>query len=154
MPLWTPIRLSARGLRRISAYKALLSFVCSLPLAAAPSQNSVTVVADLSPQANGIATLATELGRISKSLEKNASTQELAELSNSLPPEWTVVTHQGNFTISTRYLRGQLTDGSKENAKTWTDNLNSELGSYPLTSALSDANARASRSARARSSSR
>ena len=142
MPLWTPIRISVREIRGIPC-RAFLLLVCSLPLAAAPPQNAV-VPGQVSPAPeHGIATLATELGGLSKSLEKNPSKEELAELSNSLPAEWTVVTPEGNFTISTRYLRGQLADGSRENAKTWADNLNSELGSYPLTPAPTDGSARA-----------
>jgi uncharacterized protein DUF4129 len=142
MPLWTPIRIRAQGLRRIPICKAFLFLVCGLPLATSPAQNTATPGQVSPAPEHGIATLATELVRISKSLDKHASAQELAELGNSLPPEWTVVTPEGNFTISTRYLRGQLADGSKENAKTWADNLNNELGSYTLTPAPGDPNAR------------
>jgi Domain of unknown function (DUF4129) len=90
-----------------------------------------------------VSALTDELGRISASLRENATPEKMAGLACTLPGQWTVSTNERSYTISTRYLREQLSSGSQENASAWVRNLRSQLASYSSTASGNTANARA-----------
>jgi Domain of unknown function (DUF4129) len=128
------VRLSPRmsGLSvRCSLLFALVSFIVCAPLtASAPPDNETASDSSSLHAVSDVSSLAEELGRISSALEKKASREELAVLRNSLPAQWTITTDEQNYSISTEFLRGQLSDGSSEKAKLWADNLADKLRSY------------------------
>jgi len=90
-----------------------------------------------------VSALSDELGRISASLRENAAPEKMAGLARTLPGQWTVSTNERSYTISTRYLRDQLSSGSEENANAWVSNLRSQLASYSSTASDNAGNARA-----------
>ena len=90
-----------------------------------------------------VSALTDELGRISTSLRENAAPAKMADLARSLPSQWTVSTNDRSYTISTRYLREQLSSGSEENASVWVRNLRSQLLSYSSPVSGNATNARA-----------
>lgn len=89
-----------------------------------------------------LSVLIDELGRISASLRENAP-DKMGDLARTLPSQWMVSTDERSYTISTRYLREQLSSGSQENANAWVRNLRSQLASYSSTASDNTANARA-----------
>jgi hypothetical protein len=97
-----------------------------------PTSSSVTVSA-----------LTDELGRISASLRENGAPEKMGDLARTLPSQWTVSTNERSYTISTRYLREQLSSGSGKNANAWLRNLRGQLASYSSTASGDTANARA-----------
>jgi hypothetical protein len=97
-----------------------------------PTSSSLTVSA-----------LTDELGRLSASLRENGAPEEMGDLARTLPTQWTVLTNERSYTISTRYLREQLSSGSQENASAWVRNLRSQLASYSSTAPSNATNARA-----------
>jgi len=121
-----------------AAFLGVVSFGGALPAAAsADASNS-----NPAPAASDVTAFPVELHKISTSLEKGASTQKLDELRESLPREWNVSTSEREYAISSDFLRNQLHSGSREDAKAWVDNLESEVGSYS-TQQPSGTNARA-----------
>jgi hypothetical protein len=97
-----------------------------------PTSSSVTVSA-----------LTDELGRISASLRENGAPEKMGDLARTLPSQWTVLTNERSYTISTRYLREELSSGSQENASAWVRNLRSQLTSYSSPASANTADARA-----------
>ncbi len=129
-----------RGLRIAGA---VLLLGCSLPPVSMASQDSVAGDPTRPNLDNAIASVTQQLGQISAVLGNNPAPAELASLNESLPKAWTVETPERQYSISTDYLRHQLTAGSRENAKSWVDHLASELGTYPLTRTPTKGNPRA-----------
>ena len=71
-----------------------------------------------------------EQQRFSDTLSRKLSTQELAQLRDSLPPYWTVQTEDGPFEISTQEFKEQLGTGKSDGAKVWIDHLLQESRGY------------------------
>jgi hypothetical protein len=128
------------GLKGAIVFCALfsaLSFPCVLPAAAV---QLVLVARGLAAQAAGnskpapgatdVSNFPADLHKISVLLDKEASPQKVDELRRSLPKEWSISTTKREYTISSDFLRDQLSSGSREDAKAWVDNLESEVGSY------------------------
>jgi hypothetical protein len=98
----------------------------------------------VSPDAvTDVPSLGDELKRISASLEKGAPSEKVQDLRNSLPDQWTVKTPERDYSISTEYLRRQLSDKSVSNAKLWVDNLQDKLSTYSAAGSLNLASSRA-----------
>jgi hypothetical protein len=84
-----------------------------------------------SPQAPYDApSFATELHRLSDALGKNPSPEEMAALRDSLPKQWNVNTPDGGYSVSSEFLRHQLSTGPSGAAKTWVDHLAMETERY------------------------
>jgi hypothetical protein len=120
--------------RGIISVPTLALFIFGCLLCSAP---------ELHASPTNVASLNDELGRISGHLQKEATPEGLAALGKSLPEEWTVETSDKSYTISTKYLREQLLAGAREDAKTWVDNLATQLSSYSAQQSLKRGNARA-----------
>jgi hypothetical protein len=84
-----------------------------------------------------------ELHRLSAVLEKNPSTNEMADLRDSLPRRWTVSTPERTYSISSEPLRNQLTALSSQKARIWVQRLATEVESFSATPVASSPQARA-----------
>ncbi len=73
---------------------------------------------------------AAELHRLSDALGKNPSPEEMAALRDSLPKQWNVKTPDGSYSVSSEFLRHQLTTGPSEAASVWIDHLTMETERY------------------------
>ncbi len=143
MPLRIKLRYCTRWLLVILVCASFNLLNCGLSLASLPLQAPQPRRPASQAQFDGIVSLTAELRYLSDTLREKRSIVELAELRDSLPKEWTVSTPEQDYKISTDSLRGQLTAGSPENAKTWVDNLARELGSYSANWPSGEMNARA-----------
>jgi hypothetical protein len=106
-----------------------------LPLAA--SQDSGTSA----DAGYNLESLTAELQRLSDVLSKNPSGQELAALRDSLPANWTVKTSEGSYSISSEFLKRQLTTGN-DLAKAWVDHVLQEMQSYSTARPARDGDSR------------
>jgi len=86
---------------------------------------------------------AAELHRLSDTLGKNPSPEEMAALRDSLPKQWNVKTPDGSYSVSTEFLRDQLTSGPSGAAKVWVDHLAMETESYSVPRPGTPGNAKA-----------
>ena len=134
--------IQALGIRAIRILGALCFLCCSLQVVCAKPQKASANAADASDRDADLSSLTSELNRISTSLEKHPSPEQLSELKNSLPEEWSITTPTGHFAISSKALRDQLEAGSAEKARLWTENLARELHSYSLNQRAGEKNAR------------
>src|ERR1700752_5169315 len=73
------------------------------------------------------ASFVSELRRISHVLEKHPSTNEMAELRDSLPRNWAVSTKEQTYSISSEPLRNELTALSAAKAKIWIERMATEV---------------------------
>jgi len=111
--------------------------------AGTPDEQAVPAV-PVSPVAvTDLPSLSDELRRISANLGKDAPPEKVQALRNSLPDQWSIKTPERDYSISTDYLRRQLSDKSPTNAKLWVDNLQNKLSTYSQTGNLDLASSRA-----------
>jgi hypothetical protein len=98
---------------------------------------------DSSANSYDLASFTASLQHISSELEKNPSGDKLAELRDSLPENWTVKTFEGDFKVSSEFLKEKLkSSAGDEEAKAWVDHLLAEVKSYSSPFAKTGSNAR------------
>jgi Domain of unknown function (DUF4129) len=107
-----------------------------LSMVGARAQTQI-VVREPEPAAENVAGGVNELDgfiaeqqRLSETLSKKPSSEEMGRLRDELPAYWTVRTQDGSFTISSEYLKGQLTSGKSDDAKLWVDHVIGEAKGY------------------------
>jgi hypothetical protein len=86
---------------------------------------------------------AAELHRLSDALGKNPSPEEMVALRDSLPKQWNVKTPDGSYSVSSEFLRHQLTAGPSGPAKAWVDHLALETERYSASRSGTPGNAKA-----------
>jgi Domain of unknown function (DUF4129) len=107
------------------------------------AQSAASKIAS-SPKANyDSPSFVSELRRISQVLEKHPSTNEMAELRDSLPRNWSVSTKEQTYSISSEPLRNELTSLSTAKAQIWIERMTAEVegasAKYPPESAAARA---------------
>jgi Domain of unknown function (DUF4129) len=120
----------------------LFATLCLMEAPSAHGQVKDIPAQDSSAGSYDLASFTASLQLISSDLEENPSGNKLAELRDSLPANWTVKTSEGEFVISSEFLKDKLKSSVGDaQAKAWTDHVLAEVKSYssPFTKAGSNA---------------
>ena len=109
----------------------LLDTLCLMEASSTHGQVNEIPTQDSSAGSYDLASFTASLQHISSELEKNPSGNKLAELRDSLPANWTVKTPEGEFIISSEFLKETLkSSAGDEEAKAWVDHVLAEVKSY------------------------
>ena len=90
-----------------------------------------------------VPSFAATLHRLSDQLGHNPSREEMAALRDSLPKQWNVSTPERSYSISSEFLRDELSRGPAGPAKAWVDHMAMEMEGYTALRAGSPWNAQA-----------
>jgi hypothetical protein len=138
----TNIRILRKLIQQLLVVTTLLLLAWGATVAADTSQKTETSDAATKGITYEVASLVEELQRVASSIKENASREELNGVRDSLPKEWIVTTPEGNFTISTDFVRGELSSGSAKKAQMSVVELASALSSYSIEQPKNSVNAR------------
>jgi Domain of unknown function (DUF4129) len=120
---------------------ALLTLIAPL-IVRAQNQIPLATIQDSGSGTQDVESFAAELRRLSDTLAKNPSGQRLATLRDSLPQYWIVKASGNSYSISSEFLKRQLSSGANGLAKAWVDHLVLELQSYSVAHPTSEGNPR------------
>jgi hypothetical protein len=129
--------------RRTVLLTAVFVLVTPVLLLASPRAQSPAPQFPAPVATTDVPSLTNELDRISDLLDKKPSPDALTDLRNSLPNQWTVNTPERTYTISTDYLRNQLSAGKADDARAWSVFLSKELHGYTIQDSSIPVNSRA-----------